>query len=181
MTPPRSLQPTAAAAPPQVKAIERAAYEQAYAPAIVGSSRLAVRSGAWLALRTGLSHVRYGDDQLPHLARASEGPIHLRLPRPPLLATNDRPRASSHEGQHVAIAPTQSFMLHGPRSMRASENMLPVGLDRTPRSFVATKLELLSPADGVFPPDWDGSIQIRAAQWFGRRSKRPGTSWMRPW
>ncbi|MER8910969.1 hypothetical protein NKH99_25460 [Mesorhizobium sp. M0854] len=164
---PRALQPASVVAVPKREAVERKAYEQAYAPAIIGTSRISVRPGAWMSMRTGFSHVRFKDEEL-HLARSSEAPVNLRLPRPPLLAVNDRPRGSSHEeGRHVVVSTTQNFMLHGPRAARPGENSLPVGLDRAPRSLFATKLELASPADGVFPPDWDGSIAVSVAQWFG--------------
>lgn len=164
---PRALQPASVVAIPKRHAAVREAYEQAYAPAIVGTSRISVRPGAWISMRTGFSHVRFKDEEL-YLARSSEGPVNLRLPRPPLLAVNDRPRASSHEeGRHVVVSTTQSFMLHGPRAARPGESSLPVGLDRSPRSLFATKLELASPADGVFPPDWDGSVAVSVAQWFG--------------
>lgn len=142
------------------------AHGQAFAPAYVGTSRISARAGAWTATRTGLIHTRHAASGSTSL-RASETPVHVRQPRPPLLAVNDRPRASSHEEPHVAVGTVQTAVVHGPRAARIGADPEPTGLNRAPRSLWATKLALVAPEASVLSREWDGAIQLHVVGLFG--------------
>ena len=93
--------------------------------------------------------------------------MHVRQPRPPLLAINDRPRASSHEPLHSLIAGTQSVVVHGPRVARPGASSIPTGLDRAPRSRWAVRVALVDPPESIIPLGWGGAITLRAQASFG--------------
>lgn len=156
---PQALAPAAHGNPPTK---DGTTHSQAFAPAYVGTSRISARAGAWTATRTGLIHAR-GTTSL----RASETPVHVRQPRPPLLAVNDRPRASSHEEAHVAVGTLQTVLVHGPRATRIGSDPEPTGLNRAPRSLWATKLALAAPEKSVLSREWDGVIQLDVVGVFG--------------
>ncbi|PSS62164.1 hypothetical protein C6558_23630 [Ensifer sp. NM-2] len=139
---------------------------QSFAPAIVCTSRISPRSGALAATRTGLiSIVDDGNHQL--ILEASQSPLNMRQPRPPILARNDRARASSHETGPFNLSRNPSMILHGPRASRFGETALPVGLDRRPRSLHAMRLVLQSPRAGIATPDWDGEVVIAVDAIYG--------------
>lgn len=142
------------------------AFAQAYAPARVAASRIAARAGAWTSSRAGLAQMPSAA-KLP-TARASETPVHVRQPRPALLAHNDRTRPSSHEAdRHVAVTARQSCVVHGPRALRPGADLERVGLNRAPRSLWATGLTLSRPVASIVTADWDGAIVIDVDRWLG--------------
>lgn len=167
---PQALAPAAHGNEPANNA---AALGQAFAPAYVGTSRISARAGAWTATRTGLIHARHAPSGSTSL-RASETPVHVRQPRPPLLAVNDRPRASSHEEPHVTVGTIQTAVVHGPRAARIGSDPEPTGLNRAPRSLWATKLALVAPEASVLSREWDGTIQLDVIDLFGTL---PGDGW----
>lgn len=138
---------------------------QNYAPAYVTTRRISARAGAWTSTRTGL--IQREADRSASL-RSSETPVHVRQPRPPLLALNDRPRASSHEGKNVDLRGVPTAILYGPRQLRVGEDPEPTGLNRAPRSRWATRLALLDPYQGILPPVWNGKIALAAEAHFGQ-------------
>lgn len=116
-------------------------------------ARLADRPGVWAETRLGLD----GNG-----LNASERPLNLRLPRPPILGQNDRTRSSSHEqGHHVASA-NPTFILHGPRAARPGVGGSDAALNRHPRSQWATLLQLASPSKGLITERWDGELKFDA-------------------
>ena len=179
---PRSLHPTAPLIPAALSGkASTSPYSQGYAPASIGIGRVAPRAGAWLSIRAGLTDLKRADDErsdsktstpesstVRPLARASEMPLHLRAPRPTLLAPNDRPRASSWErGDHAQIGARLTVIVHGPRAPRPyadtianNKPPLPIGLDRKPRSHFATILTMTEPALGVIGPGWTGLFEF---------------------
>lgn len=170
---PRALTPAAAAI--QVRPERRAnEYEQAFAPALVSTSRISARSGAWTSTRTGLAQMYRGagSDEFAGV-RASETPLHVRQPRPPLLALNDRTRASSHESGHASIGMQQTFVVHGPRAVRPGGDLERTGLNRAPRSLWATKLALTLPRGSIIPVDWDGTVTVSVIELFGADLANP--------
>lgn len=177
---PRALAPAASTIVAQ-PVLAADAFEQAYAPPRVATGRIAARAGAWTSTRTGLiqSGIGHADGMpnekpAPLACRASETPVHVRQPRPALLARNDRPRASSHENDvHVSAARQQSFVVHGPRAARAGADLERVGLNRNPRSLWATRLALAAPSGSIIARDWDGVIRVAVEEWLGE----PGGNW----
>jgi hypothetical protein len=174
---PRALTPAASTIAAQpLPASDDTTFEQAYAPPRVATGRIAARAGAWTSTRTGLvqSGIAHADGvpeekQALLACRASETPVHVRQPRPALLARNDRPRASSHENDvQVSAARRQSFVVHGPRAARAGGDLERVGLNRNPRSLWATRLALEAPSGSIIARDWDGAITIAVETWLGK-------------
>lgn len=160
---PRSLAPAShAQLPPPESGSDEQSPSQAFAPAFIHTTRIGSRAGVWSSSRTGLIQMQSDGDNKALSWRASETPLHLRLPRPVLLAANDRPRASSHEAQaHVDVGLKQTCIVHGPRAARAGSDLEPVGLNRAPRSKWATRMILVDPPSSIIGPEWDGSITVR--------------------
>ncbi|MFG1379134.1 hypothetical protein [Xanthobacter autotrophicus] len=142
--------------------------EQSFAPAFSASAEISTRPGAWVGMRAGLVEVAAAGSEA-FRTRASERPVHARLPRPPILAVHDRTRASSHEPEHSRIAAVQSVIVHGSRAARPGASAIPVGLDRSPRSRWAARIALAEPADSVLRADWKGTIVLQTIGIFGVR------------
>ncbi|MBL8340954.1 MAG: hypothetical protein JNL30_05740 [Rubrivivax sp.] len=172
---PRSLLPASHARPPSEEPATEFACTQSYAPARVATTRIAARAGAWLTTRLGLMQqgaavVAGGGAAGAPLRmswRGGETPVHLRLPRPALLARNDRPRASSHEAGHCSVGGMPTVVVHGPRAARAGADLEAAGLNRAPRSLWATRLVMVSPPGGIIGPDWDGAIELQVDALLG--------------
>ncbi|WP_028022053.1 hypothetical protein [Enterovibrio calviensis] len=131
---------------------ETASYMQTILPGRSFTARLADRAGAWADTRLGLDFSGL---------RASEVPINIKLPRPPLLAANDRTRASSHEkGEIVAAGTDPLLILHGPRAQKPSINGSYDGLDRSPRSAWASSFKVGSPSRGLIGREWNGVLSF---------------------
>lgn len=126
---------------------------QAVLPGRSFTARLADRAGAWTEVRQGLDHAGLC---------ASERPLNLRIPRPPLLSVNDRTRGSSHEAGHLVAAEEPTLILHGPREAPPGTGPAADGLSRAPRSAWATLLRIVSPAAGLIDASWDGTIRFEA-------------------
>ncbi|NKK95782.1 hypothetical protein GFL95_32020 [Rhizobium leguminosarum bv. viciae] len=142
------------------------ALPQSFAPAVVTSSRVSSRSGAFATTRTGLISI-VEDGQTVSVLEASQTPVSTRQPRPPILARNDRARASSHEPQPLYVSRNPTAIVHGPRVGPMGANNLPVGLDRRPRSMFAGRLVLVSPSAGIATPDWNGVFTLTMDSVFG--------------
>lgn len=140
---------------------------QAFAPAVVTTSRISSRPGAVASTRTGLVSVLDSAEDGRAIADASQTPLRARQPRPPILARNDRTRASSHEAGPFDLSRNPTSILHGPRAAAFGASALPTGLDRSPRSKFAARLVLQSPRAGIATPDWDGEVRIKAEAFFG--------------
>lgn len=136
----------------------------AFAPSYVSTTMISSRAGAFVATRTGLVEA---EEKNRACIEASQAPVLARLPRPPLLARNDRPRASSHEGGSFHLSRHPTVILHGPRAKPVGVSTTPVGLDRSPRSLFATRVALAEPAHGVIGPQWNGVVEIRTDAVFG--------------
>ena len=134
---------------------------QSVLPGFAESLRISPRSGIWSNSRLGA--IATGETEAG--LSASALPAHLRTPRPPLLAVNDRTRASSHEPGHLTLSDTPLPILHGPR--RAPPGGVPGALDRSPRSAWATVLKLAEPETGVVPRDWSGRVRLTLFQTHG--------------
>ncbi|MGR5550684.1 hypothetical protein [Vibrio sp. DNB22_12_1] len=131
---------------------ETASYMQTILPGRSVTARLADRAGAWADTRLGLDFSGLC---------ASEVPINIKLPRPPLLAVNDRTRASSHEkGKIVAAGTNPLLILHGPRAQKPSINGGDDGLDRSPRSAWASSFKVASPSRGLIGRKWNGVLSF---------------------
>lgn len=140
---------------------------QSFAPAIVTTSRISSRPGALASTRTGLITVIEGRDERQWVLDAAQVPLSMRQPRPPVLARNDRARASSQEGGPFHLSRNPTVILHGPRATPFGARTLPVGLDRSPRSQFAMRLVLESPKAGIVAPDWDGEVRVKLDAAFG--------------
>jgi hypothetical protein len=136
---------------------------RAFAPAYSSATRISLRPGAWSASRMGLALDRdnLANPAIPLRVKASEMPVHLRQPRPPVLGVNDRPRASAYEPGHLALGTSQTVLVHGERATRVGAGSVPVGLDRAPRSRWASTLQMTAPANGILRTGWTGSITLQ--------------------
>ena len=130
---------------------------QPVVPSVSLSARLSARPGVWTESRMGLS---VGNSAGSGTSSA-QMPVHLRAPRPPLLAINDRPRASSHEDGHLRASTVPSLILHGPRRARPGSGPGAEGLNRAPRSAWATELLLTSPKEGLVSKTWDNVLALK--------------------
>ncbi|MER9489611.1 hypothetical protein NKI50_27160 [Mesorhizobium sp. M0563] len=140
---------------------------QSFAPAIVTTSRISSRPGALASTRTGLITVVEGRDDRQWLLDAAQTPLSMRQPRPPVLARNDRARASSQETGPFHLSRNPTVIVHGPRAAPFGASAFPVGLDRRPRSKFAMRLVLDSPKAGVATPEWDGEVKVVVDDVFG--------------
>jgi hypothetical protein len=136
---------------------------RAFAPAYSSATRISLRPGAWSASRMGLALDRdnLANPAIPLRVKASEMPVHLRQPRPPVLGVNDRPRASAYEPGHLALGTSQTVLVHGERATRVGAGSVPVGLDRVPRSRWASTLQMTAPTNGILRTGWTGSITLQ--------------------
>jgi hypothetical protein len=152
---------------------DKDATRQFFAPALVTVSRISSRPGAFAVTRTGL--VSAADGSMDWLAalESSETPLAMRQPRPPVLARNDRTRASSHEPGPFVLSKNPSVIVHGPRVAAMGASALPSGLDRQPRSLFATGLLLDEPHAGI-TSDWDGIVRMKVTGVFG---DHPDNAW----
>ena len=135
-------------------------------PGFMQSLRISPRAGIWTVSRLGAMQSSSNGTGLS----ASQLPLHARTPRPPLLALNDRTRASSYEAGHVLVKETPWLILHGPRRNRPGADGLAGGLDRTPRSLWATAMELAEPSEGLISNDWNGRVTFREVDHYGDKS-----------
>lgn len=139
-------------------------WQQHVLPGYSEIGRISARAGVWATNRLGiLASGKTGARATPEM------PVHLRTPRPPLLALNDRPRASSHEAGHLALTQGPTAILHGARARRAGSATEPLGLDRRPRSERALVLGLEDPkqpelagglSNGLLTNGWSGSLEL---------------------
>lgn len=125
-------------------------------PAVTLSARLSARPGVWSESRAGIALASDAGSG----GSGAQVPVNLRAPRPPLLALNDRTRASSHETGHVQITASPSLIIHGPRAARAGSGAEAEGLSRAPRSAFATEVIVANPAQGLIALNWDGAIRF---------------------
>lgn len=125
---------------------------QSYLPARLLASTVAGRPGAMAIRRTGLLVSHAGG-----AAGSSERPVHLRLPRLPLLGRDDRPRASAIEPGGPWISTRASALVCGPAADAADDAM----------PDHALRLDLREPAGAVLGLDWDGRLVLAAGEDHG--------------
>lgn len=170
---PGALLPAAALLAPANATESENPHQQYFLPGYNETNRISLRAGVWATNRLGILAIAGNDKSTSSgeigLSAAPETPVHMRTPRPPLLAINDRPRASSHESGHLALTQGPTAILHGPRARRAGSATVPLGLDRRPRSQSALVLGFEDPGQpkgvgdlskGLMTTQWSGRLEI---------------------
>jgi len=161
-----SMPPALLPAPPgpvPLTGRSREPWQQFFAPGFARTARVSARAGVWATARLGIVQRDWPEPdgaQFPPTVAGSQTPVHIRLPRPPLLAANDRPRASSHEPGHFRLTDRPEVILHGPRVSRVGTALKPTGLNRDPRSLWAVTISRRHPARGLLPVGWDGTFEL---------------------
>lgn len=133
-----------------------------FVPPYIEEATIGGRPGAWESVRHSIETIdqnRYTRE--PKLISSAQTPVWLKSAAPIELGTNDRTRASSYEGAHLAIDPQPTAVVHGPAAPSSGAK---VGLDRAPRSTFASTLKLEAPQAGILPRDWDGTFTLVARQ-----------------